>query len=220
MASCQNQFIGRNCISILGYNSLDFIIFYYKISDAGFKQNLSAAFNYFLTNILNDFLSLDKLDQNKVASNPSKFDLIQFIENMAVEFRDPNDRQNVFEVKHKNREILVFQDKDMIRNVLINLVSNAIKYSAELSTITISTQVKDSSVILEIQDHGMGIPKEDQKHLFETFFRAHNVSYLQGTGLGLNIVKRYLDLMGGNIEFTSIENEGSTFKVILPLEKP
>ena len=173
-----------------------------------------------LANILNDFLSLDKLDQNKVASTPRKFDLIQFIEDMAQEFRDPNDRQNVFEVKHKDREIILFQDKDMIRNVLINLVTNAIKYSAEMSTIKISTQVKDSSVILEIQDKGMGIPKEDQKNLFETFFRAQNVTYLQGTGLGLNIVKRYLDLMGGKIEFTSIENEGSTFTVILPLEKP
>jgi PAS domain S-box-containing protein len=173
-----------------------------------------------LANILNDFLSLDKLDQNKVASNPIKFDFIQFIEDMAEEFRDPNDRQNIFEIKHKDREIILFQDKDMIRNILINLVSNAIKYSAELSTITITTQVKDSNVVLEIQDRGMGIPKEDQKHLFETFFRANNVSYLQGTGLGLNIVKRYLDLMGGKIEFTSIENEGTTFKVILPLEKP
>ena len=173
-----------------------------------------------LANILNDFLSLDKLDQNKVASIPRKFDFIQFIEDMAEEFRDPNDRQNVFEVKHKDREIILYQDKDMIRNVLINLVTNAIKYSAEMSTIKISTQVKDSSVILEIQDKGIGIPKEDQENLFETFFRAQNVTYIQGTGLGLNIVKRYLDLMGGIIEFTSIENEGSTFTVILPLEKP
>jgi len=138
---------------------------------------------------------------------------------MMEEIRDTSDKKHKIVVEHKNREITLFQDKEMIRNVVINLVSNALKYSPEEGTIQIRTEMIGSKLILEIQDQGMGIPIEDQKHLFERFFRANNVLNLQGTGLGLNIVKRYLDLMGGDIAFTSTENEGTTFKVSLSLEK-
>jgi PAS domain S-box-containing protein len=170
-----------------------------------------------LTNILNDFLSLDKLEQGNLASTPSKFDFIEFIEDMAEENRETSKHQIV--VEHKDPEIVIFQDKEMIRNVVINLISNAIKYSPEDGIITLRTQVREDHLILEIADQGMGIPQADQKHLFERFFRAQNVLNLQGTGLGLNIVKRYLDLMNGKIEFSSVENKGTTFKVHLPLEK-
>jgi hypothetical protein len=172
-----------------------------------------------LTNILNDFLSLDKLDQDKVASTPSEFLLNQLVEDTVEDFRETSAKSYSFMVEHLNNDIALFQDKEMIRNVLINLISNAIKYSPEQSTIKVRVQLNNSQVIIEIQDQGIGIPLEDQKHLFERFFRAHNVINLQGTGLGLNIVKRYLDLLGGKIEFSSIENEGTTFKVFLPLEK-
>lgn len=172
-----------------------------------------------LTNILNDFLSLDKLDQGKVSSSPSQFDITSFIDEIFEELKETSDKGNRFEVCHRVPGKSIFQDKEMIRNVVINLVSNAIKYSPENSTVFIRTDVKNDEVILEIQDQGMGIPLADQKHLFERFFRAKNVTNLQGTGLGLNIVKRYLDLMGGNISFISKENEGTTFIVTLPVEK-
>jgi len=107
----------------------------------------------------------------------------------------------------------------MFRNVIINLVSNAIKYSPPDSTIRVRTYISQTQFFIEIQDQGIGIPEQDQKHLFERFFRAKNVLNLQGTGLGLNIVKRYLDLLGGKINFRSRENEGTTFIVSLPLEK-
>lgn len=172
-----------------------------------------------LTNILNDFLSLDKLDQGKVSSSPSQFDLTKFIDEIFEELKETSDKSNRFGVSHKVTGKSIFQDKEMIRNVIINLVSNAIKYSPEDSTVFIRTNVKNEEVHIEIQDQGMGIPLADQKHLFERFFRAKNVTNLQGTGLGLNIVKRYLDLMGGSISFISKENEGTTFIVTLPVEK-
>jgi PAS domain S-box-containing protein len=171
-----------------------------------------------LTNILNDFLSLDKLDQGKVVSSPMEFNFTSFIDETVGELRETTEKEHFMEINHKDSEIILFQDREMIRNVLLNLISNAIKYSPEKSTIKIRTQLLGSKVLLEIQDQGMGIPLEDQKHLFGRFFRANNVTNLQGTGLGLNIVKRYLDLMGGQIEFTSNENVGTTFKVFLPLE--
>lgn len=172
-----------------------------------------------LTNILNDFLSLDKLEQGKVSSSPVHFSFTHFIDEAVDELRETSDKKHNIVIDHAVSEIKAFQDKDMIRNVVINLISNALKYSPENGTIKIHTNLSGSNILFEIQDQGIGIPEEDQKHLFERFFRAHNVTNLQGTGLGLNIVKRYLDLMGGKIEFTSKENEGTTFKVSLPLEK-
>ena len=170
-----------------------------------------------LTNILNDFLSLDKLDQGKVGSNPSHFDITDFIDEVVQEFRDTSVK-HLLEVNHQGAGITIFQDKEMIRNVIFNLLSNAIKYSPELTTIKVRTMQADGNFQLEIEDKGMGIPQADQKHLFERFFRGHNVINLQGTGLGLNIVKRYLDLMSGKIDFSSVENKGTTFKVYLPME--
>lgn len=170
-----------------------------------------------LTNILNDFLSLDKLDQGKISCAPSEFNLATFINDLAEDFRDTNDKHEIV-VEHKDLDLVLFQDKEMLRNVVINLISNAIKYSPQETTVFVRTEKSGSLAKIEIQDQGMGIPAEDQKHLFERFFRAHNVTNLQGTGLGLNIVKRYLDLMNGQITFESKENTGTTFRVTLPLE--
>lgn len=172
-----------------------------------------------LTNILNDFLSLDKLDQGKVSSSPGQFNFTKFIDEGVEELKETSDKGHKFEVTHANPDVSVFQDKEMIRNVIINLISNAIKYSPERSTVFIRSKVQEENILVEIQDEGLGIPTEDQKHLFERFFRAKNVTNLQGTGLGLNIVKRYLDLMGGTICFNSKENVGTSFLVSLPLEK-
>jgi signal transduction histidine kinase len=170
-----------------------------------------------LTNILNDFLSLDKLDQGKVASTPASFDFMHLIHDMVEDFRETS-KHNIILNSHET-EIILFQDKEMFRNVLINLIFNAIKYSPENSSVEITIHKDILNLRVEIKDQGIGIPLEDQKHLFERFFRAGNVTNVQGTGLGLNIVKRYLDLLNGTIEFSSIENQGTTFVVILPLEK-
>lgn len=172
-----------------------------------------------LTNILNDFLSLDKLDQGKVGTAPIEFDLMAFLSELVEELHETSDKNQNFKVENEVPALMVYQDREKIRNVLINLISNAIKYSPENTTITLRSFVGPTQVRLEVEDQGMGIPEADQKHLFERFFRAHNVINLQGTGLGLNIVKRYLDLMGGDISFKSIENKGTTFIVTLPLEK-
>jgi signal transduction histidine kinase len=103
----------------------------------------------------------------------------------------------------------------MLSNLLANLVTNAIKYSPEGKPVHLSTAVVDGRLRITVADQGMGIPAEDQQHLFDRFFRGSNASTIQGTGLGLNLVKRYLELMGGTISFNS--EPGSTqFTVDLP----
>ena len=106
-------------------------------------------------------------------------------------------------------------DKTLMRHILINLINNAIKYSPENSKIDFQV-INDSEISITIIDYGIGIPKDDQQHLFERFFRAANVTAIQGTGLGLNIVQRYVNKLNGNISMKSIENEGTTFKITLP----
>lgn len=172
-----------------------------------------------LTSILNDFLSLDKLEQGKAQINLSSFSLALLVEEIVGEMQESALQGQKIRVKVEDHGNKIHQDKEMLRNVLINLISNASKYSPAESTIHIEGRLEKGQVILTIQDEGIGIPVEDQKHLFERFFRAHNATMVQGTGLGLNIVKRYLDLMGGQISFESRENEGTTFTVILPLER-
>lgn len=171
-----------------------------------------------LTTILNDFLSLDKLEQSKIECRLDSLDLKPWIQNLIEEMETLTKRGQRIVYEHFGNSSDIQTDKDMLRNIFINLLSNAIKYSGEEKEIRVTTEIQDTWVMLKVRDAGIGIPKNDQKYLFEKFFRAHNANAIQGTGLGLNIVKRYLDLMGGSIEFSSTENQGSTFTIRLPRE--
>ena len=111
-----------------------------------------------------------------------------------------------------------YTDSHLLKHVLINLLSNAIKFSPENSTILIKSSVSEKITTLKITDQGIGIPKSDQIHLFERFFRATNVTNIQGTGLGLHIVGRYVDILSGNISYTSELEKGSTFTIELKTE--
>lgn len=110
-------------------------------------------------------------------------------------------------------------DGGLIRNILVNLISNAIKYSPEDTLITIESEVTPTQAIIKVIDQGVGIPEEDQKHLFGRFFRAQNVSNIHGTGLGLYIVKRYVEMLNGSIGFESAPGKGSTFTITFELGK-
>jgi len=167
-----------------------------------------------LISILNDFLSLEKLEQGKVESSPALFSLTEFSKELVEDMRPTLKKGQRIEYTHKgdgNDE--VFIDQQMFRNIIFNLLSNAIKYSPEGKSIEFCTINAPSGIEVKITDHGMGIPDDDKTHLFERFFRAKNATNVQGTGLGLNIVKRYVDLMGGSISFTTKEGEGTTFKI-------
>jgi signal transduction histidine kinase len=97
--------------------------------------------------------------------------------------------------------------------VLINLISNAIKFSFEHSQIDIHTEVTENAILITVKDYGLGIPDEDRKHLFERFFRAQNVTNIQGTGLGLHIVSKYVELMNGDIQVESELEKGTQFNI-------
>ncbi len=163
-----------------------------------------------LTDILNDFLSMDKLDQGKIDVFMKQFDLSEFAQEMVDEVSLMLKAGQHIELSF-NGDKEVVQDKRILRNILLNLFSNAIKYSGENSNIYFSVLVQKEHVFIELRDEGMGIPEDEQKELFNRFFRASNAVNIQGTGLGLNIVKRYLDLLDGNIRFVSEVGVGTTF---------
>jgi signal transduction histidine kinase len=169
-----------------------------------------------LTTMLNDFLSLDKLEQGMVRCTVSEVDVVHLCIELVEELRSLTKPGQEIIYDHGGDQRTVLQDRQMLAHVLSNLVSNAIKYSPENKRIKLATSVANGTLLIEVSDEGMGIPVEDQQHLFERFFRASNAFTVQGTGLGLNIVRKYLDLMGGTIHFTSEPGKGSTFTAELP----
>lgn len=113
---------------------------------------------------------------------------------------------------------LIYSDKNIIRNILFNLISNAIKFSDLNSTIQIQSEVKNGITNVCVADEGMGISAEDKEHLFSSFFRGKNATNIQGTGLGLHIVKRYVELLGGSIQLDSVLNKGTMVWFSIPLK--
>jgi len=169
-----------------------------------------------LTTILNDFLSLEKLEAGKVEVHPTWFSIINFAEEIVEEMQliSKQDQHIIYE--HKGISAQVFLDINLLKNSVINLISNAIKYSGENTMIQFNSILKDDELLIEIKDNGIGIPETDLHNLFEPFFRAHNTGSIPGTGLGLNIVKRYVSLMNGNVACESAQNIGTTITLKFP----
>ena len=169
-----------------------------------------------LIEILESFLSLSKLEEGRVESNPSYFEIDKFGHELVEDMGPLLAEGQQINYKHTGAKE-VFIDKQMLHNILLNLLSNAIKYSPPGKEICFTSEIKEEDIIFKVKDSGIGIPEDEQKHLFERFFRARNVTNIQGTGLGLNIVKKYVELLGGNINFESRSGEGTTFTVMIPI---
>ncbi len=170
-----------------------------------------------LTNILNDFLSIEKLDEGLIKSNPTNFDLRVFCEKMVEDMQQETKEGQHIVFNYKGDATQVHLDNQLLTNILINLLSNAIKYSKEGDPINLITQKDEKGICIKVKDQGIGIPEVEHEHMFERFFRAHNATNIKGTGLGLSIVKRYVELMNGTITFQSKEHNGTIFTIYFPL---
>lgn len=170
----------------------------------------------YLNNILNDFLSLEKLETGNVTYNLSTFKLgkvmKEVVSNTNILLKEG---QSINYPDHID-EISLLQDEKIIELTLSNLIHNAIKYSSENSVIAIKVSQDHEITTLEIIDDGIGIPKIDQKNIFNRYFRAENVLLTEGTGIGLNISKTHIENLGGSINFESEENKGTTFTISIP----
>jgi PAS domain S-box-containing protein len=171
-----------------------------------------------LTSILNDFLSLGKLEEGKVEVNRESIHIVDFLKEVQEEITPTFKDGQKIRIECEPGVEYLHSDSRVLRNILFNLISNASKYSDENKQIIVKCFADRHSVGFTISDEGIGIPLEDQKHMFDRFFRASNAGNVQGTGLGLNIVKRYVELLDGTITFTSEYGKGSEFTVIIPIE--
>jgi PAS domain S-box-containing protein len=170
-----------------------------------------------LNDILNDFLSVGKIEEGKIQVRYSNFDIKEFINTVASELQPIFKSGQTVEYYHKGDDD-VRLDAALLKHIVMNLISNAIKFSPENSAIYINTVNENDELMLSVKDNGMGISEEDQQHLFERFFRGSNVTNIQGTGLGLHIVSKYTELMNGHIQCKSALGEGTEFITIFKLQ--
>lgn len=169
-----------------------------------------------LNDILDDFLSLGKLEEGKVETHPVAFNINEFMEEVTEEMKplEKNGQQIIFTCEGNP---IIISDKRLLKNIIINLLANAIKFSDENTDIDIHCLINPTSFEISIKDRGIGICEEDQKQLFSSFFRGRNAVNIQGTGLGLHIIKRYADLLNGNIKINSTLGKGTTVTVTIPV---
>lgn len=168
-----------------------------------------------LNDILEDFLSLGKLNEGKVAVNFEEVNIASLVHATVEELKALLKKGQHFIVQCAD-DCKAKTDKKLLHHILINLISNAVKFSGEDKPISIAARIGHGHIIIAITDQGIGIGPEDQEHLFASFFRARNAVNIQGTGLGLHIVKRYVDLLDGEIELQSVLNQGTTISFSIP----
>lgn len=169
-----------------------------------------------LNDLLEDFLSLGKLAEGKIKAEPAPFPVKEFLDEVTEEMQSLAKPGQTIHCNYGGGQSFT-SDKRLVKNILINLLSNAVKFSAEGAPIQLNaTHRPDGGLTLSVRDQGIGISEEDRQHLFSSFFRGANVINIEGTGLGLTIVRRYIDLLGGAIHLDSTLNEGTLVTIDLP----
>jgi signal transduction histidine kinase len=169
-----------------------------------------------MVRMLDDILIYEKAESGKIVFEPAPLNVITFCQDMAHEIgQAAHATQRIMFLDESECDV-AFVDAKLLRHILSNLLSNALKYSPADCTVTFAVQCGEEQIAFRIEDQGIGIPKKDQKRLFETFHRGTNARKFPGTGLGLAIVKQSVELHGGIISFESEEGRGTTFTVVIP----
>ncbi|NJL44834.1 MAG: hybrid sensor histidine kinase/response regulator [Leptolyngbyaceae cyanobacterium SM2_3_12] len=168
-----------------------------------------------MNELMNDTLSIARAESSEMAFNPQPLDVEDFCYRLVEEMRFSVGSSRSIQLKVKGCSQTISLDQKLLWHILVNLLSNAIKYSPEDSTVTLEVICTEGTAIFKVKDAGIGIPPVDQERLFQPFHRATNVGKLPGTGLGLTLVKKCVDLHGGDIIVDSRVNAGTTFTVSL-----
>ncbi|SHL61252.1 PAS domain S-box-containing protein [Chitinophaga jiangningensis] len=168
-----------------------------------------------LTTILNDFLSLGKIEEGKVEVRESTFNVQSLIQEVLDEMQGLLKVGQWVDYQHSGA-LEATLDQTLFKHIIMNLLSNAIKFSPEYSCVQVFTTTGVQELTLEVIDKGIGMSANDRQHLFERFFRAANAGNIQGTGLGLHIVNKYAELMHGEIQCETELGNGTKFTVIIP----
>ncbi|MBI5670234.1 MAG: PAS domain S-box protein [Chloroflexi bacterium] len=174
----------------------------------------------YLAEMINDVMTISKTDFTDVAFEPEIIDLETYLRDIIEEIQLAYRMQCCMDFVGTDRRVEAPVDRKLLRRAITNLLTNAIKYSPPEAPIEVSLAVEGDEAVIRVQDHGIGIPEDDLKRLFEPFHRASNVGQIQGTGLGLAITKQAIEKHGGTISVDSRVGEGTAFTVRLPLISP
>lgn len=169
-----------------------------------------------MTKLLDDVLTIGKSDAGQITVVPSEINLVKYTQSIIDDMKLTDKHNHVFELKTNSDKIMIVSDLNLLSKILINLISNAIKYSGAFTSVITQLSDKDTFVEINVIDFGIGIPANEREHLFESYHRFKNVGAISGTGLGLSIVKRFVDSLHGTIAIESEEGKGSKFTVTLP----
>ncbi|RZK61606.1 MAG: HAMP domain-containing histidine kinase [Hymenobacter sp.] len=168
-----------------------------------------------LNELLEEFLAVGRLEEGKLVAHPTSLDPAALLADTVAAVQGLRKAGQTV-VLHADCPDSIQLDGSLLRKILLNLLANALKYSGENTEVTLRTECRNNQLTLRVQDQGVGISPADQAHLFERFFRAHNAAEIPGTGLGLYIIAKYLELMGGHIALVSELGVGTTFTVTIP----
>jgi len=174
-----------------------------------------------MLDLISDLLTISRIESEKIIADKKSFSAKDMAEKLIAEFGPALKASNIEVGLHTPENLPdIFSDPEKIKLVMENLLDNAVKYSKPRGKIAITLSAKDNRFLFEIRDDGIGIPKDDQKYVFQKFFRSKNITSheTQGSGLGLNIAKSVLEICRGKIGFKSEENKGSTFWFSIPVK--
>ncbi len=170
-----------------------------------------------LTGMLEEILIIGRANAGKLPFIVAPVDMVRLIEEVIDEITLRDRKKHAIHFQPQSDIPVVLNDEKMLHIVMTNLLSNSVKYSPENTQVLVTLTARSGEIQIAIEDHGIGIPKEDLEHLGELFHRGKNVAHIPGTGLGLTIVKTSLERMGGRMEVSSEIGEGTSFQVTIPL---
>ena len=170
-----------------------------------------------LNGMLEDILVIGRVEAGRYVCTPKEFDLIHFCEQSVKEMTINDRSSHKIDFWHDGIiQLPIFHDPDVLHRVIDNLLSNAIKYSPSNTQVTMRVKLEDTNILLEVSDQGIGIPDRDIKYLFQPFQRGSNATDIPGTGIGLTIIQKSVELMKGTVALKSTEGQGTTFMVRFP----
>ncbi|WP_291779599.1 ATP-binding protein [Cecembia sp.] len=172
-----------------------------------------------LNSLLTSVLFFGKADANKIDYKPKKLFLNALVKEVVDVVKAGSEHDVKINLKLTNLPKTITSDSDLLYQIFENLLSNAVKYSKDGQEVEFDLSEEDSHLLAKFTDHGIGIPEKEQDQLFDRFFRAKNVGITEGSGLGLSIVKKCVDVLDGEITFESKQNQGTKFFVKIPIKK-
>jgi len=172
-----------------------------------------------LTAIMNDVLTISRADAGRVAVKYQPLGLGRFVQDILRELEDGDRQQHRLVFSQAGGPDVVSTDSNLLHHILANLIGNALRYSPAGSTVTVSLVQAERTFAVTVGDEGIGVPETERARIFEPFVRGSNVGQIGGTGLGLNIVKRYVELLGGRVELLPTD-QGAAFQVVVPRDNP